>query len=72
MRTSAGSLVRRWATFNACISVAAVVNLSVFAVALHFVPHLPAAALGIVAGASLNFISNDRLTFGRTAKVGDP
>ena len=46
-------------------SGAAVVNLAVVALAMHVAPHLLAAALGIVAGASLNFLSNDRLTFRR-------
>ena len=56
-------LVGRWAAFHACISGAAVVNLAVFALAMHVAPHLLAAVLGILSGASLNFLTNDRLTF---------
>ena len=55
----------RWAAFHACISGGAVANLAVFALAIHVAPHLAAAILGIVAGASLNFLTNDRLTFRR-------
>ena len=55
----------RWAAFHACISGGAVANLAVFALAIHVAPHLLAAILGIVAGASLNFLTNDRLTFRR-------
>ena len=60
-----GSLFGRWAAFHACISGGAVANLAVFALAMHVAPHLLAAVLGIVAGASLNFLTNDRLTFRR-------
>ena len=63
------SLLSRWATYHACISGAAVVNLAVFALVLQVAPHLLAAALGIVAGALLNFVTNDRLTFKRTAEA---
>jgi putative flippase GtrA len=55
----------RWAAFHACISAGAAVNLAVFAVSMHSLPHMLAAVMGIVAGASLNFLTNDRLIFGR-------
>ena len=58
-------LVGRWAAFHVCISAAAVVNLAVFALAMHVAAHLLAAILGIIAGAALNFLTNDRLTFRR-------
>jgi putative flippase GtrA len=65
-------LAARWAAFHACISGGAVANLAVFALAIHVAPHLLAAVLGILAGASLNFLTNDRLTFRRApvAKQG--
>ncbi len=62
-------LLARWAAFHACISGGAVVNLAVFALALHAMPHLFAAVLGILAGASLNFLTNDHLTFRRAPRA---
>ncbi len=58
-----GTLARRWLTFHATIATTFVLNMTVFALAQLVIPHLPAAALGILAASAINFLINDRWTF---------
>lgn len=59
--------VRRWMAFMLSVALSATMNFAVFAVAQDTMPVLVASALGIVAGAGLNFIAGDRAVFRRPA-----
>ena len=53
----------RWLLFLASMSASAVLNLAVFHAARSFAPDPIAAALGIVVGASSNYVLGDRAVF---------
>ena len=57
------TLLRRWVAFHGSILGTALLNQAVFAVAQQAMPALIAAALGIGAGALVNFVVQDRLVF---------
>ena len=64
-------LVGRWLRYHAAIAGSALLNMAVFAIASHSLPSQAAAAAGIAAAASANFLSGDRLVFrpiGRRSK----
>jgi putative flippase GtrA len=61
----AGSYVRRWLTFHACIALSLALNLGTFAIAQAFVPDLLAGILAIATSTLVKFVSLDRLTFRR-------
>jgi len=54
---------QRWAWFHISISGMAVLNMGVFAIAVHIVPTLVASALGIGFAALGNFFLGDRIVF---------
>jgi putative flippase GtrA len=56
-------LVFDWMRFMATVSASAALNLTVFEATRRVIEPLPAAALGILAGAALNFVVADRLIF---------
>jgi putative flippase GtrA len=60
-----GTCFRRWIAFHAAIFGTALLNQAVFIMAQQVLPALVAAGLGIVAGAGVNFIVQDRLVFAR-------
>ena len=69
----------RLAMFNvSAISTSGVVNQGVFNLLNLFIWYLPAAAIGICAAATANFLLNDRLVFrlwssgGRSARIAEP
>lgn len=55
--------IGRLAMFNVSAAISLVINQGVFAVFNLFVWYLPAAALGICAAATANFMLNDRIVF---------
>jgi putative flippase GtrA len=57
------TFVRRWAAFHGAILGTTLLNQAAFAVAQTVLPALVAAALGIAAGALVNFLVQDRVVF---------
>jgi putative flippase GtrA len=62
-RPREGRLVFDWARFMVAVSASAALNLTVVEATRRVIEPLPAAALGILAGAALNFVVADRLIF---------
>lgn len=62
-----GALVTRWLAFLGAVSGTALLNLAVFEVARAALPVLLAAASGIAAAATLNYLVADRAIFTRAA-----
>lgn len=64
-RRSDASAMRCWAIFHGSIALMALLNFAVFAIAHIYLPLLAASALGILAGASGNYVSGDLIVFRR-------
>jgi len=62
-RPATGGLSDRWLRYHAAVAGAALLNMAAFAVASRALPSVAAAALGIAAGAGVNFLCGDRLVF---------
>jgi putative flippase GtrA len=58
-----GGLRARWLRYHAAVGGSALLNMAVFAAADRVLPSLAAAAAGIAAAASFNYLSGDRLVF---------
>ncbi len=56
-------VIERWLAFNGMAVSTLIINMSVFALMLFFVHYLVAAALGIIAATTTNFVVSSRLIF---------
>ncbi len=68
----ASTMLRRWLTFHASIATGFLINMTVFALTQLVIPPLPAVALGVAAASGINFLMNDRWTFGTGAPAARP
>jgi putative flippase GtrA len=64
------TLRRRWIAFHCSILSTALLNQAVFGMAQVALPSLLAAALGIAAGALVNFLVQDRFVFATRRQIG--